>query len=329
MTDDRSGPPDWERAVLEKVALKAIEEQRRARQWNALFKLLWFAFAFLVLGALLGWVGRPDKDVAVHERRQAHRGGRRRGRDRRRGQGLGRARHQGPEPRVQGQQHGRAWCFASTAPAAAPCRPATSTTRSGACAPSTPTIPAARRGAGPLRLGRLLHRGRRREDLRRQGEPRGLDRRDHGRLRLRRARIDKLGIERRAYTAGEQQGLPRSVRARESRSTASTRSRCSTRSTSSSSKVVRQGRGTRLKESARDLLRPRLDRREERRAGPRRRHGQHRVRRARGDQGREARRLHASRRTTSRRSPSAWARASARRSRAPRPRPRARSLEMR
>lgn len=60
MTD--AGPPQWERAVLEKVALKALEEQRRARQWGALFKLLWFILAFLVLSAWLGWVGRPDKD---------------------------------------------------------------------------------------------------------------------------------------------------------------------------------------------------------------------------------------------------------------------------
>jgi protease-4 len=60
MTDP--SPPEWERAVLEKVALKAIEEQRRTRQWSALFKLLWFAFAFLVLAAMLGWVGPGDKD---------------------------------------------------------------------------------------------------------------------------------------------------------------------------------------------------------------------------------------------------------------------------
>ena len=55
-------PPNWERAVLEKVALKALDEQRRARQWNALFKLLWFVFAFLILSIWLGWIGRPDKD---------------------------------------------------------------------------------------------------------------------------------------------------------------------------------------------------------------------------------------------------------------------------
>jgi protease-4 len=61
MTDP--GPPQWERMVLERVALKAIEEQRRTRQWNALFKLLWFAFAFLVLAAMLGWVGTGDSET--------------------------------------------------------------------------------------------------------------------------------------------------------------------------------------------------------------------------------------------------------------------------
>jgi protease-4 len=60
MTD--LGPPPWERAVLEKIALKALDEQRRQRQWNALFRLLWLIFFFLVLSAWLGWIGRPDKD---------------------------------------------------------------------------------------------------------------------------------------------------------------------------------------------------------------------------------------------------------------------------
>ena len=63
MTDQVT--PDWERKVLEKVALKAIEEQRRARQWNALFRLMWFGFAFLVFAAFMGWLGRPEKDGAA------------------------------------------------------------------------------------------------------------------------------------------------------------------------------------------------------------------------------------------------------------------------
>lgn len=62
MTDPNQ--PNWERTVLEKVALKAIVEQRRARQWGVLFKLLWFTFAFLVFAALMGWIGPPDSDGA-------------------------------------------------------------------------------------------------------------------------------------------------------------------------------------------------------------------------------------------------------------------------
>jgi protease-4 len=60
MTDP--GTPEWERIALERVALQAIQEQRRARQWNALFKLLWFTFAFLVLAAMLGWIGRGESE---------------------------------------------------------------------------------------------------------------------------------------------------------------------------------------------------------------------------------------------------------------------------
>ena len=59
---DPGPPPNWERATLEKVALQAVQEQRRTRQWNALFRLLWFTFAFLILAAMLGWIGRPDKE---------------------------------------------------------------------------------------------------------------------------------------------------------------------------------------------------------------------------------------------------------------------------
>jgi protease-4 len=58
-------PPSWERAVLERVALQALAEQRRQRQWSALFKLLWFILAFAILSMWLGWIGRPDKDASI------------------------------------------------------------------------------------------------------------------------------------------------------------------------------------------------------------------------------------------------------------------------
>ncbi len=51
---------NWERKILEKVALAAIDEQRRARRWGVFFKLLGFAYLGLLLvmaADLEGWSG--------------------------------------------------------------------------------------------------------------------------------------------------------------------------------------------------------------------------------------------------------------------------------
>lgn len=48
----------WERKVLEKLALSAIREQRRTRHWNILFKTLGFLYLFIVLFLAAGWFGR-------------------------------------------------------------------------------------------------------------------------------------------------------------------------------------------------------------------------------------------------------------------------------
>jgi len=61
----------WERAVLEKVALAAITEQRRARYWGIFFKVLLFIYLFVLLFIGLGWLGKkestPDKLTAMVE----------------------------------------------------------------------------------------------------------------------------------------------------------------------------------------------------------------------------------------------------------------------
>jgi len=57
MTDSNPTSSNWERATLEKIVLAALAEQKKARQWTILFRLLLFTFLFLVLFALLGWVG--------------------------------------------------------------------------------------------------------------------------------------------------------------------------------------------------------------------------------------------------------------------------------
>ncbi|MDO8989775.1 MAG: S49 family peptidase [Sideroxyarcus sp.] len=48
---------NWERGVLEKLAMSAVQEQRRARYWGIFFKVLTFGYLFLVLFLFMGWVG--------------------------------------------------------------------------------------------------------------------------------------------------------------------------------------------------------------------------------------------------------------------------------
>lgn len=50
----------WERRTLEKVAFAAIQEQRRARHWSVFFKLLLFIYLFTLLFIWLGWIGKND-----------------------------------------------------------------------------------------------------------------------------------------------------------------------------------------------------------------------------------------------------------------------------
>jgi protease-4 len=57
---------DWERRVIEKVALAAIQEQRRARQWGIFFKLLLFIYLFALLIIGMGWFGKRDASPGKH-----------------------------------------------------------------------------------------------------------------------------------------------------------------------------------------------------------------------------------------------------------------------
>jgi protease-4 len=63
---------NWERRVLERLATDGLREQRRARRWGIFFKLLTFGFLFFVLFAALGaWTGTErlclDKCTAMVE----------------------------------------------------------------------------------------------------------------------------------------------------------------------------------------------------------------------------------------------------------------------
>lgn len=46
---------NWERTTLQKLALAAVQEQRRARHWGIFFKLLGFIYLFLLLFLAMGW----------------------------------------------------------------------------------------------------------------------------------------------------------------------------------------------------------------------------------------------------------------------------------
>lgn len=59
-----SGNSNWERQVLEKLTLGALQEQRRARHWSIFFKLLGFGYLFLVLFLIMGWVGKGEVALA-------------------------------------------------------------------------------------------------------------------------------------------------------------------------------------------------------------------------------------------------------------------------
>ncbi len=47
--------PGWERSVLEKLAYGALREQRSARRWGIFFRILFFAYLTVTLGALFDW----------------------------------------------------------------------------------------------------------------------------------------------------------------------------------------------------------------------------------------------------------------------------------
>jgi len=50
----------WEREVLEKLALAAVKEQRSSRRWGIFFKLLTFAYLTVLILLALDWRGKTD-----------------------------------------------------------------------------------------------------------------------------------------------------------------------------------------------------------------------------------------------------------------------------
>ena len=61
---------NWERGVLEKLAMSAIQEQRRARHWSIFFKVLTFGYLFIILLLFMGWMGNKT-EVALGSKHTA------------------------------------------------------------------------------------------------------------------------------------------------------------------------------------------------------------------------------------------------------------------
>ena len=52
---------NWERQVLERLVRSVLDEQRRTRNWGIFFKILGFIYLFALLFLGLGWIGGTDK----------------------------------------------------------------------------------------------------------------------------------------------------------------------------------------------------------------------------------------------------------------------------
>jgi len=57
-------PPGWERATFEKLMFATLQEQRTARRWRSFIRLAWLAFFVFLLWALIG-KGAPSTDKTL------------------------------------------------------------------------------------------------------------------------------------------------------------------------------------------------------------------------------------------------------------------------
>jgi protease-4 len=55
-----SSDANWQRDVIAKLASDALAEQKRARRWGIAFKILTFTYLFVLLFVGLGWLGGSD-----------------------------------------------------------------------------------------------------------------------------------------------------------------------------------------------------------------------------------------------------------------------------
>ncbi|MER0169723.1 MAG: S49 family peptidase [Nitrosomonas sp.] len=69
MSESEVKKDDWERDLLENLALASLREQRRTRNWGIFFKLITFLYLFILLFIALGWI--EDGRVRIAEKHTA------------------------------------------------------------------------------------------------------------------------------------------------------------------------------------------------------------------------------------------------------------------
>ena len=56
----------WQSKTIEKLATSALVEQKTSRRWSAFFKVLAFIYLFIILFYALGWLGDSKKSLDAH-----------------------------------------------------------------------------------------------------------------------------------------------------------------------------------------------------------------------------------------------------------------------
>ena len=57
---------NWQQATLEKIVLTGLQEQKTARRWGLFFKSLMFIYLFVLLFIAMGWLGGATISVSPH-----------------------------------------------------------------------------------------------------------------------------------------------------------------------------------------------------------------------------------------------------------------------
>jgi protease-4 len=56
----------WQRDAIERLASSALKEQKISRRWSNFFKGLFFAYLFIILFYAMGWVGSGKRNTGAH-----------------------------------------------------------------------------------------------------------------------------------------------------------------------------------------------------------------------------------------------------------------------